>query len=142
MPQPAAAASAQPNVIPAIQRTLLTYARRHRMLGQSRLTDTNPHSIYTPASSNIIGIVTLVAFANTGAGAVKYRLFHHNTGTTYDQTTALAYDVSVNSGATSWLWAPNEIGLPVVYGGNMAARSDTANDLTVTIYGFELDVRT
>lgn len=106
-------------------------------LGQLRPADTNAASVYSPAA-DVTTEVTSIVIANTTALAAAFRLFLDDNGTTYDQTTALYYDHSVaandsitlpESGVGGWWMADST--------GNLAFRTDTANALTITVFGTE-----
>ena len=111
-------------------------SRRDAILGQSRPVGTAAASLYTPAL-NVIGYITRIHICNTTGSAATFRLFIHQTGTTYDQTTALEYDKSCganNSVAIGF----GETGLPLNNNsGNFAIATGTGSALTFTAWGYE-----
>ena len=105
-----------------------------KQLGQLMPTNTTAASIYSPGASTQTLIKSIVV-CNTSAGAVTYRIFHDDNGTTYDTTTALYYDVSL-AGNTSIILSLNLVMDDST--GNLAVRTSSANDLTFTCYGAEI----
>ena len=111
--------------------------KRMAVLGQLRPTDTNAASLYAPAA-NVIGIVMRVVICNTTGGGLSYRLFIDADGTTYDETTALAFDVAIAANV-SVLFDLGPFGLPMPdSAGHLAARSSAGSGLTFTAWGYEL----
>jgi len=105
-----------------------------KQLGQLMPTNTTAASIYSPGASTQTLIKSIVV-CNTSAGAVTYRIFHDDNGTTYDTTTALYYDVSLAAN-TSIILSLNLVMDDST--GNLAVRTSSANDLTFTCYGAEI----
>lgn len=106
-------------------------------LGQLRPANTTAASIYTPGDG-VIALIDSIVVCNTGAGPCLYRIFHDDDGTTYDQSTALYYDISLATKMAVVL----EPGIYMANGsGNLAVRTNTANDLTFTVYGRQIQVR-
>ena len=105
-----------------------------KQLGQARPADTNAVSIYSPPANNT-SIITTINVANTTAIDATYRLFHDSNGTTYDETTALAFDVTVSANTVQvhdYIIGMNDTT------GNLAVRTGTANAVTFTVYGQEI----
>lgn len=110
-----------------------------KQLGQSRPGSTTAVSAYSPSSDIVSAQILTVVIANTTGSAAAYRLFHDEDGTTYDQTTALAYDVSLAANSKEVI---NFDGLFMANSsGNFAVRTDTNDALTFTIYGREVETR-
>lgn len=108
---------------------------QEKMLAQRRDNDTSTHTLYTrPASTTVI--IKTIEIVNTTGSAATYRLFFHNSGTTYDQTTACGgYDTSVaaNSTVTKQVsWAMDTAS------GTIGYQQGTANALTITVFGVEI----
>lgn len=102
-----------------------------RQLGQLRPDDTSPTSIYSPTSRDRC-VVRSIIICNTTSSATTYRLFVDEDGSTYDQTTAVAYDVPI-AGNTTELW---QVALYMNDpSGNLAVQTGTANALTFTVDG-------
>ena len=102
-------------------------------LGQARENSTNPVSVYSPPADTI-GIIKSVTIANTSGEQASYRLFKDNDGSTYDESTALAWDelLAANSSVQRDVhWVIDNVN------GNFAYRSSVANALTITVDGFE-----
>lgn len=109
-------------------------AIQEKQLGQARENSTNAVSVYSPASSTTAVIKSVVVCNNTGSAAT-FRLFLDNDGTTYDQSTALYYDTSIGANTTVQIdtyWPMDD------ENGNLAYRSDTANAITITVFGAEI----
>jgi hypothetical protein len=108
-----------------------------RQLGQTTPANTNAVSIYTPGDRKTAR-VTLIVVTNTTGGALSFRLFHDEDGTTYDTTTALYYDKNVPANDSVVLQFNTDQAIFMNNSsGNLAIRSSSANNLTFTVYGFE-----
>ena len=111
-------------------------AIRERMLGQLRPADLNAATLYTKPSDKI-AICKSIFVCNTTANPRVFRVFVDNTGSgTYDQTTALFYDVAIAANTTTQITA--FIALSTT-GGRIGVRTDAANELTFTAFGAEID---
>lgn len=102
-------------------------------LAQSRPSDTNATSVYSPLASTQTQITRIVV-CNTAATSQKFRIFLDHDGTTYDESTALFWDITVPTETTveikgDW-WMTDSAG-------NLAVRSDLANAFTFTVFGAE-----
>jgi len=104
-----------------------------KQLGQARPANTTAVSIYSPGASTNTDIKG-VHIANTSAGSATFRLFHDDNGTTYDESTALVWDVAVGVGAVVNITTLISMDDAT---GNLAVRTDTASALTFTVYGAE-----
>ncbi len=121
---------------PQALRVIGSWAERRDQLGQLRPANTTETAIYTPRSG-IIGYITHVIISNSGAGTIQYRLYHDKDGTTYDQTTQLAWDEDIATSSAPKIISFGDRGICIRNGGNFAVRTDTANDATFTVYGYE-----
>lgn len=111
--------------------------QRDAILGQARPANTTAVSLYTPAL-NVIGYIKRVHICNTTGSSTTFRLFVHQTGTTYDQTTALEYDKSCGANNSVSIDFGEE-GLPMNNNsGNFAVATGTNSALTFTAWGYEL----
>lgn len=101
--------------------------------GQLRMTSTSAESIYSPAV-NVTGIILQINICNTTASAVVYSIYQDNNGSTYDAGTSLHFEQSIAAKTTIQIkgWYPMNNS-----SGNLAAQTDTANALTVTVHGTE-----
>lgn len=99
----------------------------------------------TPANTNVTNFYELpvgykalfrqIHISNTGAGACDARIFLDRDNNTADETTAIYYDVSVPAGDTNII---QNMFVPLLdENGAMRVRTNTANDLTFTLYGCE-----
>jgi hypothetical protein len=105
-----------------------------KQLGQLMPTNTTAASLYSPGASTQTLIKSIVV-CNTSGDPVAYRVFHDDNGTTYDTTTALYYDVALAGNTTIVL----EFNLAMNDStGNLAVRTDRANNITFTCYGAEI----
>ncbi len=103
-------------------------------LVQVRPGNTAAVSNYSP-DNGVTGIIKMIRVCNTTGTAATYRIHHHKDGTTFDQTTALAWDVSVAANSTDQI----DCFIAIKNTGNLAFRTDTANALTFTAYGVEVE---
>lgn len=108
-----------------------------KQLGQSRPSNTTAVSLYSPDAYKEVQLLSLYV-ANVSGASAKFRVFHDEDGTTYDQTTALFYDIAVQADTTI------EIAFDEVYmrnsSGNLAVRTDTGDAFNFTLYGRIEDV--
>ncbi|MBL4654153.1 MAG: hypothetical protein JKY53_15015 [Flavobacteriales bacterium] len=105
-----------------------------KQLGQLRPTNTTAATIYSPGA-NTETIVKSIVVCNTTASAVKYRIFWDDNGTTYDETTALYFDVNLPGNTTD----THELNITMNDStGNIAVRTDTNNAINFTCSGVEI----
>lgn len=107
---------------------------RTTLLAQVRPANTTAATAYTAGANTRVEVKKIV-IANTTSGAVTYRLFHDDDGTTYDQTTALAYDVSLPANSSHVWSAQEDDGIGLRAGGSVGVLTGTNNALTFSIYG-------
>jgi len=110
-------------------------AHNMNTLGQVRPANSTAVSIYSPPASTDTSLVIHVA--NTTAAVAKCRIFVDDNGTTYDETTALAWDTEIQPGETLTFPAGDKYHMNDATG-NIAVRTDTANALTFTASGHEV----
>lgn len=106
---------------------------QEKQLGQARENSTNAASVYSPAADTTAIIKSIVICNQSGADAT-FRLFLDDDGTTYDESTALYWDITIP--------ANGSVPLDTYYtmnnsSGNLAYRSSVANALTITVFGAE-----
>ena len=109
-------------------------AFQEKQLGQHRINSTTATSLYSPGASTTT-IIKSIVVCNQSGTVDTFRLFIDDDGTTYDQTTALYYDVSIAAGTTVQIdtyWPMNDAD------GNLATQNATANALTFTAFGVEI----
>jgi len=106
-------------------------ANTYKQLGQARENSTNAVSVYSPDASQEV-IIKSIIVANTSGADAAVRIFLDDDGTTYDETTAIAWDVTIPANS---VW-DREITLCMNNAaGNLAYRSSVANALTLTAFG-------
>lgn len=103
-----------------------------RLLGQLRPANTTAASIYSPDD---FAIVDRILVCNQGGITPKFRIFLDNDGTTYDETTALYWDIALDADQTVEIDGPLYMANS---SGNLAVRTDTADDVTFTVFGREI----
>lgn len=111
-------------------------AIQEKQLGQSRENSTNAVSVYSPAASTT-GIIKSIVICNQSGLSAKFRIFVDDNGTTYDESTALYYDIPIAADTTTQMdtyWPMNNSS------GNIAYRTSVANAITITLFGAEITV--
>ena len=109
-------------------------AFQEKQLGQARENGTSAVSVYSPGASTT-GIIKTIILANTSGAAATFRLFVKDDSTTYDESTAIAWDVSIP--ADTMIEIDTFISMDDA-GGNFAYRSSVANAITITLFGAEV----
>lgn len=107
---------------------------QEKQLGQLRPANTTAASLYSPATG-VTAIVKSVWICNTTSSPVTFRIFSDDDGTTYDETTAIFWDVTIDGSTTLELdtfMALNNAA------GNLAVSTGTGNALTFTAFGAEV----
>ena len=104
-----------------------------RILGQARGT-TSFVSIYSPGTG-IRGRITGIFICNTSGADSDFRICVDDDGTTYDETTTIAWNVPLNDGGYLYI---TELDIPInVTAGNIAVLSVVNNAHTFTVIGEE-----
>jgi len=101
----------------------------YKQLAQVRENSTNAVSVYSPGAGETVQ--AFIKITNTTSSTVEGRVFHDNDGTTYDETTAIVWDIDIEPGQIleiDKIFMDNG-------DGNLAYRSSVANALTITVYG-------
>jgi hypothetical protein len=102
-------------------------------LAQSRPSGTSAASIFTAAVAHEI---TCIVVCNTTGSAATYSVYHDDDGSTFDQTTALWYEVSLAGNSTALInFDGVGGGLHVARNGQIGFKTGTGSALTVTLYG-------
>ena len=107
---------------------------QEKQLGQVRPANTSAASLYSPGTG-VTAIVKSVWICNTSSSMVTFRIFVDDDGTTYDETTALFWDVSISGNTTVEL---NTFMALNNASGNLAIRASVASALTFTAFGAEV----
>lgn len=105
-------------------------------LAQPRPANTSAAAGYTAPSTQSVEI-TRIVIANTTGSAADASVFHDDAGgSTFDQTTALYYQVAVPGNSTLTI-SSDSVGTGIVMspGSQLGIQTGTANALTFTIYG-------
>jgi hypothetical protein len=106
------------------------------LLSQVRPSGTSAVTAFTATSATKRIEITRIVVCNTTAVNESYSIYHHDTGTTYDQTTALFYTTSVPAYTTVMIDSPaGGVGITVKSGGAIGVKTSTANALTFSLYG-------
>ncbi len=105
--------------------------KRTKQLGQVRPSDTSNTVAFSPSTRDRYAIHNVI-ICNTSGSAATFRMFLDEDGTTYDQTTAVAYDVAIAADTTILFEVMMYMNDP---GGNFAVRSSVGNALTFTVNG-------
>lgn len=106
-------------------------ARRWEVLGQLRPADANAATLYQAnANENVVGMWLYIA--NTGGATPSYRVFIDAAGTTYDETTAIAWNMAMAANVHEWA----EVRLPLISpAGSVGVRTSAGNEITFTLVG-------
>ena len=107
---------------------------QEKQLGQSRPSGTSAVSVYSPAA-NTTAVIKTIIVSNVSSASMKYSIYMDDDGTTYDQTTAIAYNCVLakeNTIVIDTFLAMNNAG------GNIAFQVDTADSATITLMGAEI----
>lgn len=104
-----------------------------KILGQLRPGNTTAASLFSPTLGREYRIDAIYV-CNTTANTPTYRIFFDDDGSTYDQTTAIAYDVAMTANQSVRVEGPfymnNE-------DGNIGVRTSADNEITFTCWGEE-----
>ena len=107
---------------------------QEKQLGQSRPSGTSAVSIYSPPADTT-AIIKTITITNVSNASLRYKLFIDDDGTTYDETTTMAWDISLAKQTSvfieTYICMNNSTG-------NFAFEIDSANDATITLFGVEI----
>lgn len=101
----------------------------YTQLTQYRVANTSPLSIYQSGPAETVQI--FAKFANVSSTPAFLSIFHDQNGSTYDQSTALVYDLKIMPGE---LFELDHVFVNNA-SGNLAYRSSVASAITATVYG-------
>ena len=102
-------------------------------LAQSRPSGTSAVSVFT---ATIATEITRIVISNTTGSAANASLFHDDDGSTFDQTTALMYAVSIPANSTTMIESGGAgSGFHVKPSGQIGVQTGTGSALTFTLYG-------
>lgn len=108
-----------------------------KQLAQSRPSGTGATSVIAKSRKRKL-LITSIIVANTTGSAANYSIYLDKDGTTYDQTTALFYAVSLTANGTEIIEFTNGLPFDTDASGNLAVQTGTGSALTFTINGIEL----
>ena len=108
-------------------------ANTFKLLGQARENSTNAVFVYSPPASTET-IIKSIVVANTSGAVATVRMFIDDDGTTYDESTSIGWDVTIQAGS---VWDREVTFCMNNSSGNFAYRSSVANALTITLSGTE-----
>lgn len=111
-------------------------AFQEKQIAQIRPAVTTPVQAYSPAVG-VTGIIKFFTITNTSNGSRRFSIYLDDDGTTFDESTALFFEVSLSrqSSFTLSVWWPM-----TNPSGNLAVQTSAANDLTFTFHGAEVSV--
>jgi hypothetical protein len=109
-------------------------AFQEKQLGQARENSTNAVSVYS-VDVDTTGIIKFITIANNSGSDAAVRLFVDDDGTTYDETTTIAWDITIPADS---VWDRHVFIAMNNSSGNFAYRSSIANALTITLFGAEV----
>lgn len=107
---------------------------QEKQLGQLRPANTTAASLYSPGA-NVTGIAKNLIVCNLTAIEATFRVFVDDDGTTFDETTALFFDVPLLGNTTVLIDMYAAMNNPA---GNLAVQTGTASALNFTLFGAEL----
>jgi hypothetical protein len=108
---------------------------QEKQLGQTRPSDTTEVSLYSPGA-NVTAVIKSIWVCNTTASPAAFRIFLDDDGTTYDETTAIFWDVAIAANTTIEI---NTFAAMNNSSGNLAVRTSVGNALTFTVFGAEIN---
>lgn len=103
------------------------------LLAQSRPAGTSAASIFT---ASVRTEITRIVVCNSTGSAAAYSIFHDDDGSTFDETTALFYAVSLGANTSEIIdFGAAGGGIMVGKTGQIGFTSGTGNALTISMYG-------
>ena len=106
-------------------------------LAQTRPSGTTAGAAFT---ASIQTEITRIFITNTTGSGATFSIYHDDDGTTYDQTTALFYGVSIPANTTTEFSCNPGAGIQIRADGKLAVQSNTGSALTFSIYGITAQV--
>lgn len=108
-----------------------------RQLAQVRPPNTNAMSVLSAGIKRKV-VVTSVVLCNTTTAAATFSIFLDKDGTTYDQTTALFYGITLAANTTEMIEFRAGLPMDPQTAGNLAIQIGTSSAITFTFNGLEL----
>jgi hypothetical protein len=109
------------------------------LLAQTRPSGTSAALAYT---ATLHTEITRVVICNTTGAAADASLFHDDSGTTYNQTTALLYGTAIAAYSTLTIDSHVGSGFMVKPSGKIAVQTSVGSALTFSFYGITEDIST
>ena len=110
-------------------------ASPNKQLGQAREASTNAVSVYSPPVDNTSKVKSIFV-CNTSTEDANFTIYVDADGTTYDESTALFWQVSLDPGQTVTI-GNLEIDMSLSTG-NLAYKTSVASAITITLFGEEI----
>lgn len=107
---------------------------QEKQLGQLRPANTTAASLYSPGTG-VTAIIKTIVICNQTSSSAKFRIFLDDDGTTYDESTALFFDIDIGPNSTDHVDTYYAMNNP---SGNLAVRTDTNSAITFTCFGAEI----
>jgi hypothetical protein len=108
-----------------------------KQMGQLRPANTTAASLFSPTRGYEYRIDVIYVCETAGA-TPTYRIFFDDNGTTYDQTTAIAYDLALTANQSKRVEGPFYMNDE---SGNLAVRTSAGSQITFTAFGDQRKVR-
>ena len=104
---------------------------KNEILGQLRPSSITAESIFSPSTGQKVEL-SHIFITNLSAANIEFSLFIDNDGSTYDETTAIAFDTPIQANTTEIV----DISLPMQNSeGNFAVKTSSADDINFTLIG-------
>ena len=110
--------------------------KEFKQLGQTNPANTNFATIYSLPDSNTTTIIDKIIVANVDSSNHTFRINHDADGTDETTGTRLFHDNSISANTTTVIDGPFYMRNS---SGTFKVRSSTANAITFTVYGREID---
>jgi hypothetical protein len=107
-----------------------------KILGQLRPANTTAASLFSPTLGKEYRI-DVIYVCETAGNTPTYRIFFDDNGSTYDQTTAIAYNLALTANQSKRVEGPFYMNDGA---GNIGVRTSAANEITFTAFGEEVFV--
>ena len=104
-----------------------------KILGQLRPANTTAASLFSPTNGYEYRI-DVIYVCETAGNTPTYRIFFDDDGTTYDETTAIAFDPALSANQSLRVEGPFYMNNAA---GNIGVRTSAGNEITFTAFGEE-----
>lgn len=110
---------------------------KRRQLNQVELTTANATTVYNP-SYGVRGAVQTMFVTNYTSSSASYSIYQDADGNTTSNATALFISCPITANTTDIIEVDNGIIVDGTDSGTLIFQSNTANALTITLYGEEI----